>query len=100
MNDPMHSGNELMPLTEFLQETGMSQSTERRLRQEQEDWPPHLSLGKRIYYLRSGWADWLASQARAIRARRGSAKSRPVEADSADPSGSGTGITESKANYQ
>ena len=72
MKNHKHSDNELMPLSEFLQETGMSQSTERRLRQEQEDWPPHLSLGKRIYYLRSGWAQWLVGQAKAIRARRGS----------------------------
>ena len=90
MKNPKHSDNELMPLSEFLQETGMSQSTERRLRQEQEDWPPHLSLGKRIYYLRSGWADWLSGQARAIRSRRGLRKSQPSDTDGSQAGATGS----------
>lgn len=63
MDDETVSPKELMGLSEFLGESGMSPSTERRLRNEEEDWPPHVVIGKKIFYLRSGWADWLTRRA-------------------------------------
>jgi len=60
MDDGTVPPKELMALSEFLGKTGLSPSTERRLRNAEEDWPPYVVLGKQIFYLRTGWSDWLA----------------------------------------
>ena len=57
LNDDM-----LMGLPEFRKLMHLSPRSERRMRGEQQDWPPHLSLGRKVFYFRDGVRDWLQRQ--------------------------------------
>jgi hypothetical protein len=52
----------LMGLSEFRALTHLSPTCERRHRCEQDDWPPHVEIGRRIFYRRAGVMNWLARQ--------------------------------------
>ena len=53
----------LMGLAEFRKLFRLSPSGERRMRNEQqEDWPPHITIGRKIFYFREGVRDFLARQ--------------------------------------
>ena len=56
----MHPTEPLIPRTQLLQELGISDSSERRLRQRSQDWPPHLTIGNRVYYRRCQIESWIA----------------------------------------
>ena len=50
----------LMGLPEFRKLLHLSPSGERRMRNEQQDWPPSTTLGRRVFYFRDGVRDFLA----------------------------------------
>jgi len=52
----------LMGLAEFRTLTHLSPSGERRHRREQADWPPHVEIGRKIFYRRAGVMQWLERQ--------------------------------------
>jgi hypothetical protein len=52
----------LMGLVEFRALTHLSPSGERRHRREQTDWPPHVEIGRKIFYRRAGVMQWLERQ--------------------------------------
>jgi hypothetical protein len=58
----MNADDELVPRTGLLDEFQISDSAERRLRKEGTDWPPHLLIGRKVYYRRETVADWLRSR--------------------------------------
>ena len=49
----------LMDLAEFRALTHLSPSCERRHRRGQHDWPPHLEIGRKIFYRRASVVQWL-----------------------------------------
>jgi len=49
----------LMGLAEFRKLLHLSPSGERRLRSEQGDWPPHISVGRKVFYFRDGVRSFL-----------------------------------------
>ncbi len=51
--------SELVTRRQFLKELGISDSSERRRRKEGADWPPHLLIGRKVYYRRESLSDWL-----------------------------------------
>jgi hypothetical protein len=55
----MDADSELVPRTSLLDEFGISDSCERRRRREGADWPPHLLIGRKVYYRRESLSDWL-----------------------------------------
>jgi len=55
----MDADSELVPRTNLLDEFGISDSCERRQRKEGADWPPHLLIGKKVYYRRESLSAWL-----------------------------------------
>ena len=60
----MDADNELVPRTNLLDEFGISDSCERRRRKEGADWPPHLLIGRKVYYRRESLCDWLRQRSR------------------------------------
>ena len=50
----------LMGLPEFRKLLHLSPSGERRMRSEQQDWPPHMAVGRRVFYFRDGVRNFLA----------------------------------------
>ena len=52
----------LMGLAEFRSLTHLSPSGERRHRREQDDWAPHVVIGRKIFYRRAAVLDWLERQ--------------------------------------
>lgn len=52
----------LMGLSEFRALTHLSPSGERRHRLERGDWPPHVEIGRRIFYRRAAVMSWLERQ--------------------------------------
>jgi hypothetical protein len=50
---------ELMTRKQFLQRMGISDSSERRGRRGGGEWPPHLLIGKKVYYRPESCDDWL-----------------------------------------
>jgi hypothetical protein len=52
----------VMSLDEFRKLLHLSVSGERRLRSGEPDWPPHLMVGRKVFYLRDGVRDWLKRQ--------------------------------------
>lgn len=54
--------DELVPVEEFRTMWPMSISTERRRRKVEKGWPPTVRVNRRVFYLRSGLADFLARQ--------------------------------------
>jgi len=61
---------ELVPRRQLLEEFRLSDSSERRKRQGNEDWPPHLCIGARIFYRRSAVDDYLRRQEAICQTRR------------------------------
>ena len=57
------SDETLMELAEFRKLMHLSPSGERRMRSEQQDWPPHMAVGRKVFYLRDGVRDFLHRQA-------------------------------------
>jgi hypothetical protein len=55
----MDADSELVPRTNLLDEFGISDSCERRQRKEGTDWPPHLLIGRKVYYRRESLSHWL-----------------------------------------
>jgi predicted DNA-binding transcriptional regulator AlpA len=55
-------GDILMGLATFLALSHMSRSAERRHRRETEDWPPHIEIGRRVFYRRAAVMEWLERQ--------------------------------------
>jgi hypothetical protein len=51
--------SELVTRRQFLKELGISDSSERRGRTGGGEWPPHLLIGKKVYYRRESLDDWL-----------------------------------------
>jgi hypothetical protein len=64
--------SELMTRRQFLKQLGISDSSERRGRTGGGEWPPHLLIGKRVYYRRESLDDWL-------RQREAASQSAPGE---------------------
>lgn len=58
----MPNAIDLMSRREFLERCGISDSTERRGRQHDPCWPPHLRIGIRVYYRRQAVESWIALQ--------------------------------------
>ena len=54
--------SEMLSRREFLAEYRFSDSAERRGRRTGLAWPPHLVVGKKIYYRRQSVERWLADQ--------------------------------------
>lgn len=52
----------LMGLPEFRKLLHLSPSGERRMRSEEPDWPPHMVLGRKVFYLREAVRDFLVRQ--------------------------------------
>lgn len=52
----------LMGLAEFRALTHLSLSGERSHRRKQDDWPPHVQIGRKVFYRRAGVMDWLERQ--------------------------------------
>jgi predicted DNA-binding transcriptional regulator AlpA len=50
----------LMTLEEFLALTHLSRSNERKHRSQDEGWPPHIEIGRKVFYRRSTVEKWLA----------------------------------------
>ena len=61
---------ELVPRRQLLEELGLSDSSERRKRQGDGDWPPHLCIGTKVYYRRSAVDDYLRRQEAICQTRR------------------------------
>lgn len=60
----------LMGLAEFRALTHLSPSAERSHRRERGDWPPHVVIGKKVFYRRTGVMEWLERQeAKQVRVR-------------------------------
>jgi|GEM_PF-4071515 len=52
----------LMGLSEFRALVRLSPSCERKHRREQQDWPPNLEIGRKVFYRRAAVMEWLARQ--------------------------------------
>ena len=52
----------LMGLAEFRNLTHLSPSGERNHRRDQDDWPPHVRIGRKIFYRRAAVMEWLQRQ--------------------------------------
>lgn len=55
----MHAETTLITRRQFLDKLGISDSNERRKRQSAPHWPPHLSIGRKIYYRLSTVEEYL-----------------------------------------
>jgi hypothetical protein len=57
----MHPTDQLIPRAQLLQELSISDSSERRRRKAGGDnWPPHITIGKKVYYRRCRVDEWIA----------------------------------------
>lgn len=52
----------LMGRAEFRALTRLSRSGERAQRRAQDDWPPHIKIGRKVYYRRAAVMGWLTRQ--------------------------------------
>lgn len=59
MTDTRH---ELIDRRTLLEKLGISDSSERRARARQRDWPPHLRIGAKIFYRNSVVDEWVRQQ--------------------------------------
>ena len=55
----MDADSALVPRAELLKQFRISDSSEWRQRNGAADWPPHVVIGKKIYYRRSQIDAWL-----------------------------------------
>lgn len=74
----MHAETTLITRRQFLDKLGISDSTERRKRQSEQHWPPHLLIGRKIYYRFSTVEEYLRQSEKAR-------VSGPVDGDSEAP---------------
>jgi predicted DNA-binding transcriptional regulator AlpA len=59
----MYPTGDVLSRRQFLEELGISDSSERRKRKKGgHTWPPHLFIGRKVYYRRSAVDDWLRRQ--------------------------------------
>ena len=65
------TASELMTRRQFLKELELSDSTERRGRTGGGEWPPHLLIGKKVYYRRESLDDWLRHREAATQSAAG-----------------------------
>ena len=86
----------LMGLPEFRKLLHLSPSTERRMRSEEQDWPPHLVLGRKVFYFRDGVRDFLLRQQDAHGVARPDVLSAPLHQDDAFASGTPAFTVEQK----
>jgi hypothetical protein len=75
--------DELLSRKQFIAELGISDSTERRARAGTHDWPPHLCIRKKVYYLRSAVDDFLRRQEELCNAGLSSSADRKLIDESA-----------------
>ena len=54
--------SEVLSRKQLLHVLAVSDSTERRRRKSDGDWPPHVCIGNKVCYLRSSVDDWLHRQ--------------------------------------
>jgi hypothetical protein len=66
----MDADSELVTRTILIDEFGISDSCERRRRKQGTDWPPHLLIGRKVYYRRESLSDWLRQRESAPQAVR------------------------------
>jgi hypothetical protein len=55
----MFPTSELLSRSDLLKHFDISDSSERRHRQADPTWPPHVCIGKKVFYRRSSINDWL-----------------------------------------
>jgi hypothetical protein len=55
----MDSHDELVPRTNLIDLLNISDSGERRKRKAGVDWPPHVLIGRKVYYRRESLSAWL-----------------------------------------
>ena len=55
----MDADDQIVPRAKVLNWLGISDSSERRQRNGTADWPPHVVIGKKIYYRQSQIDAWL-----------------------------------------
>jgi predicted DNA-binding transcriptional regulator AlpA len=55
----MHPNKQFLSRAEVLELTGVSDSTERRRRNDEYDWPPHVRIGGKVCYPAAGVDEWL-----------------------------------------
>ena len=58
----MNPTDELMSRKHFLEKLEISDSSERPRRKGDHEWPPHLLIGKKVYYRRSAVDNFLRRQ--------------------------------------
>ncbi|MCX5044067.1 hypothetical protein OG921_12915 [Aldersonia sp. NBC_00410] len=59
----MNPTGDLLSRKQFFEALGISDSNERRKRQDGgPDWPPHLYIGRKVFYRREAVAAWLLRQ--------------------------------------
>jgi hypothetical protein len=67
----MNPPNELVPRALLIDEFRISDSCERRRRKEGVDWPPHVLIGRKVYYRRESLCDWLLQRESIVPGRGG-----------------------------
>jgi hypothetical protein len=65
------TASELITRGQLLKELGISDSSERRGRTGGGEWPPHLLIGKKVYYRRESLDDWLRHREAATQSAAG-----------------------------
>lgn len=56
------STDQLIPRSQVIQQMGISDSTERRMRSGGQSWPAHVRVGHRVLYRQSAITEWVAAQ--------------------------------------
>lgn len=64
--------------SELMEQLGMSDSTERRHRLSTDDWPPSVTVGKKIFYRKSQVDAWAARREAASSVQTGSTRALDV----------------------
>jgi hypothetical protein len=69
----MDADGVLIPRAELLKQFHISDANERRQRSGDADWPPHVLIGKKIYYRRSQIEAWVRRRETASQSSAGEA---------------------------
>ena len=56
------STEQLISRSQVIRRMGISDSTERRMRNGGQSWPAHVRVGHRVLYRESAVSEWVASQ--------------------------------------
>lgn len=56
------STEQLLPRAQVIRRMGISDSTERRMRNGGHSWPAHVRVGHRVLYRESAVSEWVAAQ--------------------------------------